>query len=91
MTWFGHSSILIEIDGKRVLTDPVWGPSPSPVGWIGPSRWYEPPVALENLPSVDAVLISHDHPDHLDYSTFEVIKDWDTTFFVPLGVGAHLA
>ena len=91
VTWFGHSSILIEIDGKRVLTDPVWGPSPSPVAWLGPSRWYEPPVALENLPSVDAVLISHDHPDHLDYPTFEVIKDWDTTFFVPLGVGAHLA
>lgn len=90
VTWFGHSSMLIEIDGTRVLTDPVWGPSPSPITWVGPQRWYEPPLALESLPAVDAVLISHDHPDHLDYATFEVIKNWDSTFFVPLGVGAHL-
>ena len=90
VTWFGHSSILVEIDGKRVLTDPIWGPSPSPVTWVGPRRWYEPPVALEDLPAIDAVLISHDHPDHLDYPTIAAIKDWDSTFFVPLGVGAHL-
>ncbi|MEM9730779.1 MAG: MBL fold metallo-hydrolase [Myxococcota bacterium] len=91
VTWFGHSSMLIEVDGKKVLTDPVWGPSPSPVTWAGPRRWYAPPIELDALPPVDAVLISHDHYDHLDYPTFEVIRDWDTLFFVPLGVGAHLA
>lgn len=91
VTWFGHSSMLIEIDGKKVLTDPVWGPSPSPVTWVGPRRWYAPPVALSDLPAVDAVVISHDHYDHLDYPTIEVIKGWETLFFVPLGVGAHLA
>lgn len=90
VTWFGHSSMLIEIDGRRVLTDPVWGPSPSPVSWVGPQRWYEPPVALDDLPAIDAVLVSHDHPDHLDYPTLAAMKDWDSVFFVPLGVGAHL-
>jgi L-ascorbate metabolism protein UlaG (beta-lactamase superfamily) len=90
ITWFGHSSLLIEIDGKRILTDPIWGPSPFPITWLGPSRWYDPPVALEDLPALDAVVISHDHYDHLDYATFQVIKEWETIFYVPLGVGAHL-
>lgn len=91
ITWLGHSTLLVEIDGHRVLTDPVWGERTSPVDWMGPSRWYPPPIALEALPSLDAVLISHDHYDHLDYPTIERMKDWDTVFVVPLGVGAHLA
>ena len=91
ITWLGHSSLLIEIDDKRFLTDPVWGPTPSPVTWLGPQRWYAPPIALEDLPSVDAVLISHDHYDHLDEPTISAISSWDTRFVVPLGVGAHLS
>lgn len=90
ITWMGHSSLLVEIDGHRVLTDPIWGPRTSPLTWIGPARWYAPPVALSELPSLDAVLISHDHYDHLDHPTIVAMKDWDTTFVVPLGVGAHL-
>ncbi|MEM7134976.1 MAG: MBL fold metallo-hydrolase [Myxococcota bacterium] len=90
VTWFGHSSMLIEVDGTRILTDPVWGPTASPFPYLGPKRWYAPPVPLADLPEVDAVVISHDHYDHLDYPTFQAIKDWDTQFFVPLGVGAHL-
>ncbi len=91
VTWLGHSTLIIEIDGRRFLMDPIWGPTTSPVTWTGPERWYAPPIALTDLPSFDAVLLSHDHYDHLDAPTIEQIKDWDTRFIAPLGVGAHLA
>ncbi len=90
VTWFGHSSMFIEIDGRHILTDPVWSERPSPVSWAGPKRWYSVPIALEAFPKIDAVLISHDHYDHLDYRTIVAMKDWATTFIVPLGIGAHL-
>lgn len=90
VTWLGHSTLLVEIDGTRVLTDPVWGPRTSPLSWAGPGRFYPPPIPLIELPAIDVVLISHDHYDHLDYPTIDAIKHWDTTFVVPLGVGAHL-
>ncbi len=91
ITWLGHSTLLLEIDGHRVLTDPVWGERSSPLSWIGPTRWYPPPLSLGDVPKLDAVLLSHDHYDHLDYWTIVAMKDWDTTFIAPLGVGAHLA
>jgi L-ascorbate metabolism protein UlaG (beta-lactamase superfamily) len=91
VTWLGHSTLLIEIDGATILTDPVWGARSGPVDWAGPSRWYPPPIALEDLPPIDAVLISHDHYDHLDYPTIVAMREWDAPFIVPLGVGAHLA
>ncbi len=91
VTWFGHSSALIEIDGGRVLIDPLWSERPSPLSWIGPKRWYPPPVALESLRDiVDVVVISHEHFDHLDYATIHAMRTWRTQFVVPLGVGAHL-
>lgn len=90
VTWLGHSTVLIEMAGKRVLTDPIWGRSPFPLPSMGPQRWYDPPLPLQTLRDVDAVLISHDHYDHLDHPTIEQMVDWDTTFIVPLGVGAHL-
>jgi len=89
-TWLGHSTILIEIDGARILTDPVWGPRPSPYTWLGPERWYPPPLALDELPALDAVLISHDHYDHLDYPTIVALAERVPLFITPLGVGAHL-
>ncbi|CAM2008836.1 MBL fold metallo-hydrolase [Acanthopleuribacter pedis] len=91
VTWFGHSSILIEIDGKRILTDPVWGPRTSPSPFFGPKRFHPMPLALEELPPLDAVLISHDHYDHLDFPTIQQLAGTDVPFYVPLGVGAHLA
>ena len=91
VTWLGHSTALIELDGHRVLMDPVWSERVSPLTWVGPKRWYAPPIPLGELPPVDAVIISHDHYDHLDYPTLQAMKGWETTFVVPLGVGAHLA
>ncbi|HSO32339.1 MAG TPA: MFS transporter [Labilithrix sp.] len=90
VTWLGHSTMIVEIDGHRVLTDPVWGSRVGPFEWTGPRPWFAPPIALEELPTIDAVLISHDHYDHLDHRTIERMRDWNTTFIVPLGVGAHL-
>lgn len=90
VTWFGHSSILVEIDGQRVLLDPVWGERVSPFTWIGPKRWYAPPVAIEQLPDVDAILLSHDHYDHLDLPSILALLRTRARFVVPLGLGAHL-
>jgi L-ascorbate metabolism protein UlaG (beta-lactamase superfamily) len=91
VTWLGHSTFLIEIDGHRILTDPVWSERSSPFGWAGPKRFYPPTLSLADLPPLDAVVISHDHYDHLDQATIVALKDRQTTFVVPLGVGSHLA
>jgi L-ascorbate metabolism protein UlaG (beta-lactamase superfamily) len=90
VTWFGHSSILIELDGARVLTDPMWSERASPISWLGPKRWYPAPIELEDLPKLDAVVISHDHYDHLDYRSIVRLNALGVKFIVPLGVGAHL-
>jgi len=89
-TWLGHSTVLIEIDGVRVLTDPVWGPRASPSRLAGPKRFQPVPVALRALPPIDAVLLSHDHYDHLDYPTIRELVKSDVPFITSLGVGAHL-
>ncbi len=91
VTWLGHSTVLIEIDGHRILTDPIFGERTSPFTWAGPERFYPAPLAFEDLPPIDVVLISHDHYDHLDTPTIERMAGWErTTFVMPLGVGAHL-
>ncbi|HYH26041.1 MAG TPA: MBL fold metallo-hydrolase [Blastococcus sp.] len=91
VTWFGHASALLEIDGQRVLFDPVWGHRVSPSPIIGPTRLHEPPAALEQLPPLDAVVISHDHYDHLDLPTVEALLRTQTApWVVPLGIGEHL-
>jgi L-ascorbate metabolism protein UlaG (beta-lactamase superfamily) len=90
VTWLGHSTLLVEIDGVRVLTDPVWGERVSPVGFAGPKRSHRVPVRLDQLPPIDAVIISHDHYDHLDYSTILGLAKTDVPFVTSLGVGAHL-
>jgi L-ascorbate metabolism protein UlaG (beta-lactamase superfamily) len=90
VTWYGHSSILLEIDGSKILIDPLWSDRASPVTWAGPKRWYAPPIALNDLPPLDAVVISHDHYDHFDRATIVALARSKTRFVVPLGVGAFL-
>lgn len=91
VTWLGHSTLLVEIDGHRVLTDPIFGERASPYDWVGPRRWYAPPIPFDEMPAIDAVLISHDHYDHLQRDTIERMIAWTETIFItPLGVGAHL-
>ncbi len=90
VTWLGHSTLLLEIDGQRVLIDPVWGERVSPFTFLGPKRFYQPPLALDALPAIDAVVISHDHYDHLDMPTVKALITRDVLFVVPLGVGSHL-
>ncbi|MGW2278041.1 MBL fold metallo-hydrolase [Streptomyces sp. NPDC001770] len=90
VTWMGHSSVLAEIDGSRVLFDPVWGERCSPFPFAGPRRLHPVPLSLEALGPVDVVVISHDHYDHLDLPTIRALARTDTVFAVPLGVGAHL-
>ena len=91
VTWFGHASALLEVDGRRVLVDPVWGERVSPSPLIGPTRLHPVPGELADLPPVDAVLISHDHYDHLDLPTVrELVRLSAAPFVVPLGIGAHL-
>ena len=89
-TWLGHSTVLVEIDGWRVLTDPVWGPRASPSRLAGPKRFQPVPIALRHVGPLDAVLISHDHYDHLDYPTIRELARLDVPFVTSLGVGAHL-
>jgi L-ascorbate metabolism protein UlaG (beta-lactamase superfamily) len=92
VTWFGHSSSLIEIDGLRVLVDPVWDERASPFSGFGPRRFFPPTLRLEDLPRIDAVLISHDHYDHLGKGTVRQLAllrpaaQWVTS----LGVGKRL-
>ena len=89
-TWLGHSTVLLEIDGWRVLTDPVWGQRASPSTLVGPKRFHPAPVALRDVPDVDVVVISHDHYDHLDYPTIRALARSNVPFVTSLGVGAHL-
>ncbi|MFI0235690.1 MBL fold metallo-hydrolase [Streptomyces sp. NPDC016845] len=90
VTWMGHSSVLVEIDGVRVLFDPVWGERCSPFAFAGPKRLHPAPLPLAALGPVDVVVISHDHYDHLDMPSIKALAGTDTVFAVPLGVGAHL-
>jgi L-ascorbate metabolism protein UlaG (beta-lactamase superfamily) len=91
VTWFGHSAFLVELDGKRLLLDPMLGERASPVSFMGPKRFTdELPLAIDDMPFIDAVLISHDHYDHLDLGSIKQLAEKTGHFYVTLGVGAHL-
>lgn len=89
--WFGHSALLLEIAGKRLLIDPMLSNTASPHPWFGSKRFTKKlPIMIENLPRIDAVIFSHDHYDHLDYETIQKIKSKVGRYYTPLGVGTHL-
>ncbi|MEV0337132.1 MBL fold metallo-hydrolase [Nocardia sp. NPDC050717] len=91
VTWYGHASALVELDGYRVLADPVWSERVSPSPAIGPARLHPLPGDPAAVPAVDAVIISHDHYDHLDKPTVDqLVRDQRAPFVVPTGIGAHL-
>ncbi len=90
VTLVGHSSLLIEIDGKRILTDPVWSDRVSFLSFMGPKRFFQPPLALDELPPLDVIISSHDHYDHLDKATIKFFADSTIPFCCSLGVGQHL-
>lgn len=88
--WLGHASVLIEIDGVRMLTDPVLSQRASPFQFIGPGRLHAVPLELAQWKNIDAVVISHDHFDHLDKDTIQQLARGGAHFYVGLGIGAHL-
>jgi len=91
LIWFGHSTFLLQLEGKNILIDPMFGEVPAPHPWLGGKRFSKGlPIEIEQLPKIDAVLISHDHYDHLDYESIKRLKSKVDAFFVPLGVGVHL-
>ncbi len=90
VTWLGHSTVLIEIDGYTVLTDPVFGERASPVRFAGPKRFHPVPAALSELPPIDVVLLSHDHYDHLCRTTMLALATQSMPIVTSLGVGARL-
>ncbi|PHI19706.1 hypothetical protein CEQ90_11700 [Lewinellaceae bacterium SD302] len=91
ITWFGHSTLLFEIGGKRILSDPIFSAVPSPFSFLGQPRFENTHnYSVEDLPEIDLIILSHDHYDHLDYPSIRKLKDRVQDFVVPLGVGAHL-
>ncbi|MDA3955026.1 MAG: MBL fold metallo-hydrolase [Bacteroidales bacterium] len=89
-TWFSHSTVLINLNGKIIITDPVFTKAASPVPFFNKSFDYDNDYSVDLLPEIDVVLISHDHYDHLDYKTIKKLDYKTKKFIVPLGVDAHL-
>ncbi|MBN3519203.1 MBL fold metallo-hydrolase [Algoriphagus lutimaris] len=91
LIWFGHSAFLLQIDGKNILLDPMLGEVPAPHPILGKKRFSkELPIEIEQLPSIDMILFSHDHYDHLDYGSVQKLKGKTQSYYVPLGLGSHL-
>lgn len=89
-TWFGHSSVMIQDDGKNILIDPVLVNRFFPISGMGPKRFSEIPIAIKDLPHIDVVLITHDHHDHLEPKTIKALDGKVDKYIVPLGVSKHL-
>jgi N-acyl-phosphatidylethanolamine-hydrolysing phospholipase D len=85
VTWVGHSTVLLQMAGMNILTDPVFGDRASPVGFAGPARLSPPGLPMDALPAIDLVLVSHDHYDHLDKTTIRRLAG-EPKYLVPLGL-----
>jgi L-ascorbate metabolism protein UlaG (beta-lactamase superfamily) len=94
ITWMGHATSIVEIDGVRILVDPVWDERAAPTTWAGPKRFFPAPLDLKDLPLIDAVIVSHDHYDHLGAGSIRAISQLSAVanaqWIAPLGVGALL-
>lgn len=91
VTFINHSTFLIQANGLNILTDPIWSERTSPVQFAGPKRYDPPGIRWEDLPSIDVVIISHNHYDHLDATTIKaLVKDHNAEFYAPLGISAYL-
>lgn len=91
LIWFGHSAFLMQLNGKNILLDPMFGEEPSPIPFVAEKRYGAAlPIEISELPQIDYVFISHDHYDHLDYESIDQLKSKVKEFYVPIGVGAHL-
>jgi len=88
--WLGHSTLLIKVDGKLILTDPIFSQRAGPFGWLSPKRYSKPLASTDNLPEIDAVLITHNHPDHLDEDSIKALISKTRHFIAPLAVGKIL-
>lgn len=88
VTWIGHSTLLIQLDGMNILTDPMWGETVSPVSFVGPRRLVKPGLKFKDLPKIDLVLISHNHYDHLDTETIEKLGN-NPLYLIPIGLASY--
>ncbi|PQJ32886.1 hypothetical protein BST92_13570 [Nonlabens arenilitoris] len=91
LIWFGHSAFYLKMNGKHILIDPMFGKVAAPHPWLGANRFNSHlPIEIKDLPDIDAVIISHDHYDHLDYDSIKALKEKVSHYYVPLGVSVHL-
>jgi L-ascorbate metabolism protein UlaG (beta-lactamase superfamily) len=90
VTWLGHSSLILEVDGKRFLTDPVWYDRASPFRYVGPKRFFKNPLDIDRLPPFDYILLSHDHYDHLDKQAIIKLTQKGIRVLTLLGVKKRL-
>ncbi|XP_074644090.1 N-acyl-phosphatidylethanolamine-hydrolyzing phospholipase D-like [Tubulanus polymorphus] len=93
VTWLGHACVLVQLDGFTVLTDPVFSERCSPIGFIGPKRYRDSPCEIDELPRIDAVVISHNHYDHLDLNSVKLLNarfGKKLQWFVPLGLASWM-